>query len=102
MATVHVTQYFSTTSPAVFDECDRLMDTLVDLEDQDPRVRDASVAADSALGMVEVQVVADGGTQQAATDAALARIHDAVSSVVTAQGAPLLERGHPLTAAACV
>lgn len=101
MATVHVTQYFSTTSPDIFDECDALMDALIDREDQDSRVRDASVAADAGLGMVEVQVIADGDTQREAMGAALARIHDAVSSVATAAGIPLLERGHPLTTSAC-
>lgn len=97
MATVHVTQYFSTASPAlIFDQCDALMTALIDREDQDPRIRDASVAADARLGLVEVTVVADGETQEAAAQAALIRVHDAVATVIT--DTPLLRRGNPITA----
>ncbi len=100
--TVHVTQYFSTSSPRIFDECDRLMTSLIDHEETDPSVRDASVSADAGLGLVEVTVVADGATEDEATQSAIARMHEAVASIVTVIDGPLQERGHPITELASV
>ena len=101
-ATVHVTQFFSTRSPKIFDECDELMELLVLLEEADPTVRDAAVSADAGAGVVEVQVVADGDTPELATERAIKRIGDTVASIVDLVGSrALVERGHPISTTPC-
>lgn len=80
--TVHVTHFFNTASPAILDQCDLLMDALLDREEIDSTVRDAAVSADANTGTVEVEVIAEGDSASAAEFAAVSRIRDAVSSVV--------------------
>lgn len=86
MSTVHLTQIFATGSPAIFEECDRLMQELLDREQADATVRDASVAADAGIGIVEVEVVADGDSRDDAEQAAVSRIRAAVTSIVRLEG----------------
>ncbi len=86
MTTVHLTHFFSTQSPAVFDECDRIMAELMRREGGDDTVRDAAVSADAEHGIVEVEVVSDGTDEQDAVQAAVARIRAAVSAVVKIDG----------------
>ncbi len=89
---VLLTQYFSTNSPNVFAECDRLMDELIRREEDDPTVRDAAVSVDSGPGIVIVEVVADGEDERSATQAGIARIFASVSSIVELREHPLQER----------
>ncbi|APH01679.1 hypothetical protein IGS73_10570 [Janibacter indicus] len=84
--TVHVTHFFTTASPHVLDECDLLMDELMELEEADSSVRDAAVSADSDQGIVEVEVLADGYDESDAQRAAVARIRAAVARVVPLRG----------------
>lgn len=81
-AIVHLTHFFSTTSPRILDQCDLLMDELLDREEADPSVRDAAVSADAVTGVVEVEVIAEGQDERDAEQAAVTRIRAAVASVV--------------------
>ena len=101
MTTVHLTQFFTTDSPRMFDECDSLMAELLRREEGDPTVRDAAVSADSAIGVVEVEVSADGESEQDAVQAGLARILAAVTSVVPVNGSPMRVRDHVMEPVAC-
>lgn len=72
MTGVHLTQFFRVESPAIFDECDRLMDALVDAEDE--HVFDAAVSADAERGVVTVEVAARGVDRYDAEVRALERV----------------------------
>lgn len=91
-ATVHVTHFFSTTSQSILDECDLLMEELVEREEADPSVRDAAVSVDAEAGVVEVEVLADGDDERDAEQAAIARIRAAVASIVRLEGKPTLRQ----------
>lgn len=97
MSVIHVTQHFSTHSPDIMDECDELMGELLRREATAPNVRDAAVSADGSLGLIEVEVVADGDGETDAIQAALSRIRAAVSAVVALDGTTTNPRDRALT-----
>lgn len=89
--TVHVVQHYSMQPLSMTEQCDRLMAELLRREAVDARVRDAAVSADASVGLIEVEVVADGADQLDAQQAALSRIRAAVGAVAL-DGLPLRER----------
>ena len=81
MSSVHVLQAFHVPAgTSIFDECDALMNALVDMEDE--AVRDAAVSADAERGVVLVEVTATGADRTEAEIRALVRIHDALTERV--------------------
>lgn len=73
MNSISLRQVFLVDSPRIFEQCDALMDFLIDTEDA--LVYDAAVAADAERGVVEVEVSATGVTQYDAEMLALERVH---------------------------
>lgn len=72
MTGVHLTQFFHVESPTIFEECDRLMEALIDAEDE--HVFDAAVSADAERGIVTVEVEAKGIDRYDAEVRALERV----------------------------
>lgn len=69
---VQLTQHFRVGSPSIFDECDLLMEALMDAEDE--HVFDAAVSADTERGLVIVEVTARGADRYDAEIRALERV----------------------------
>lgn len=69
---VQLTQFFRVQNPSIFDECDLLMEALVDAEDE--YVFDAAVSADAERGVVIVEVSARGVDAYDAEIRALERV----------------------------
>lgn len=77
MAEYHLVQVFRVPAvPAVFDQCDRLMEALMDAEDD--AVRDAAVSADAERGLAIVEVTTSAEDRIKAEIAGLDRIHEAM------------------------
>lgn len=80
MAVIQLQQFFRVDSDAIFDECDLLMEALVDSEDE--HVYDAAVSADAERGVVIVEVVGAGVDSYDAEVRALERIRWALVDCV--------------------
>lgn len=80
MRSIHLTQVFVVRSANIFDQCDALMEALLDAEDE--LVFDASIGADAEVGRVMVEVVARGEDLTAAEINGLKRVHDALTQQV--------------------
>lgn len=72
MSDVQLAQTFLVDSLSIFDECDLLMEALVDAEDE--HVFDAAVSADAERGVVIVEVTARGIDRYDAEVRALERV----------------------------